>query len=163
MVAPINTIKHYVQRPSVNVTAGTVNAHVVVDAAVAPANATTAEVIEGAVIRAIFVEWWILSQGGTGTEDQFGMIIEKIQNSAVSATFTNMLNLQAYDNKRNILYYTQGIISGNDTGSVNIFRQWVKIPKGKQRFAAGDRLVITTATVGQALALCGFVTYKEYR
>jgi len=42
-------------------------------------------------------------------------------------------------------------------------RGWYKIPKTKQRFGLGDRLVLQIASQGtDALDFCGFATYKEY-
>ncbi len=49
------------------------------------------------------------------------------------------------------------------TNSVPLFRGWVKIPKGKQRFGLGDEFIVAFESVGEAAQLCGFSTYKEYK
>ncbi len=162
MLAPINTKKHYVQLANTGVTSGGVQNNLVIDAVVAPATANTRDVQEGAVIKAVYVEMWI---GGdaSSTESQFILIIEKKRDGEVDPTNANLANLMAYSNKKNVLYTTQGIVPAMLDGgmTVPVIRQWILIPKGKQRFGLDDQLMISTAGVG-VLRLCGFVTYKEY-
>ncbi len=166
MLAPINSIKHYVHRANTSIASGSVSAHVVVDSTTAPGNATSADVTEGSIVKAVHLEYWLNSDGATGTTVQFVLIVEKVPANQSSATAVNLLNLGAYENKKNILYTTQGNLGASVDGqsSVPILRAWVLIPKGKQRFGLSDRLVVSMEPVGSVgAAFCGLATYKEYR
>ncbi len=164
MVAPINSVKHYVQFSNATLASGAASGRQIANAVVAPATGTTAEVEEGSIIKAVFLEFWIVSDEGTGTESQFTMILEKRPSNAPALTFTNSSNLGAYPNKKNILYVTQGILGASIDGqsSVPVVRQYFLIPKGKQRMGLGDDIVVTFAAVG-GISICGFSTYKEYK
>lgn len=129
----------------------------------APATSNANDVAEGSVIRAVHMEMWILGGGATTVDTQFIAQIEKVSSGASPATFANMLNLGAYANKKNILWTSQGVVGASDTNSIPIIRDWLLIPKGKQRFGAGDRLVMTVATVETTLQHCGLFVYKEYK
>lgn len=165
MLAPINSIKHFIARTNTSLAAGAAVTLDIADAVAAPASATTVQVLEGAVIKAVWVEMWLLVNGTTGTASQMVQTLEKIPSNGINPTFTNMLNLQAYQNKKNILHTFQGVqgsfIDGNP--AIAPLRAWMPIPKGKQRMGLGDRLVLTIATVGQAIQTCGMFIYKEYR
>lgn len=162
MLAPINSIKHFVARTQLGVPSGTSATIPVVSAVDAPANASTDEVLQGAVIKAVFVEIWIISRS---VLTQATMTLEKLPGTSGNPTFTNMLNLGAYENKKNILQTFQGIIPDETSGANPIapIRGWFAIPKGKQRFGLGDRLVFNIATVSAILETCGMFIYKEYR
>ncbi len=164
MVAPINSIKHYVQFTNATLAGGAATGRQIANAVVAPATGTSSEVNEGSIIKAVFIEIWMLSDAVTGDESTFTFILEKRPSNAPALTFTNSQNLNAYPNKKNILYVTQGIIGAaiDGQGSVPIVRQFFLIPKGKQRMGVGDDIVITMAAVGD-MSLCGFSTYKEYK
>ncbi len=163
MVAPINTIKHYVHRSNVGISTGTISNIIIVDAAVAPGNSTPQEVTEGSIIKAVYLEFWLSSNGASGTETQFTLTVEKKRSLEAAMTNAQANNLGAYPNKKNILYTTQGIVNSNTgSGAVPVLRQYVLIPKGKQRFGLDDQLLVNIAAVG-ALQLCGISTFKEYK
>ncbi len=164
MVAPINSIKHYVGLPLATITAGNVQNNELVDAQVAPASAAAEDVHEGSLVKAVFIEMWIVNDGASGLETQFTVALEKKPSDGPDMTFTNSQNLGAYPNKKNILYVTQGVLAPflNGQSSVPIIRNWVLIPKGKQRFGLGDQLVLNMSAVGQDIRRCGISTYKEY-
>ncbi len=162
MVAPIHSVKHYVQTENSTVESGARLNVVLVDGAIAPAVSTTAEVHEGSLIKAIFIEQWVKSNASAGTDTKFQFALEKVPTGAGGLTFAEMNNLQAYDNKKNILFFSQGVVGDLTTQSIPVTRQWFKIPKGKQRFGLGDRLIMSiSATIAQ-INTCGFSTYKEY-
>ncbi len=163
MAAPINSIKHYVHLTNASLASAAILNHVIVDSVVAPATASAASVTEGAVVKAIFIELWLLSEGAAGSTTQFNVALEKLPTGNPLMTAAQILNMGAYPNKKNVLYYSEGVLSGEDTGSVPILRQWFKIPKGKQRMGLDDRIVLNFSPVGQATRRCGFETYKEYR
>ncbi len=73
--------------------------------------------------------------------------------------------LHDYDNKKNILFTAQGLLTPNDGGQVPVLRGWYKIPKGKQRFGLKDKLSVAVRN-NNATAIdinfCGLAIYKEY-
>ncbi len=163
MVAPINANKHYVHIANANIASGAIENIPVVDAVVAPASAASINVEEGSIVKAVYIELWIYGLGASGTDTQFFMAVEKVPSNGVAMTVAQSLNLGAYENKKNILFTSQGVIGGIDTNSVSIIRNWVLIPKGKQRMGLGDRIEISVAPLGAPMQRCGFSTYKEYR
>ncbi len=163
MLAPIVSRKHYVHRTNVSLASGALTANLVADAVVAPATTNAFDVIEGSVIKAVHIEMWYRSGGVAGSTTQFILIVEKLPTGNPIMTAAQSLNLGAYPNKKNILYTTQGVIGGTDSNSVAVLRDWVLIPKGKQRMGLGDRIVVNVSTVGQAMNNCGLFTYKEFQ
>ncbi len=163
MQAPINSIKHYVHETNIGIATGTIKNIEEILAVVAPANALPFQVIEGSVIKAIYLEFWLSSNGASGTETQFNLTVEKKREAEADMTFGQSAALGAYPNKKNILYTSQGIVNSNAvSGTVPIIRQYILIPKGKQRFGLGDQLMVNISAIG-ALQFCGISTYKEYR
>jgi len=161
MLAPINTVKHYVQHSSALLASSAIISLVEVTAAAAPATATSATVREGAVVKAVYIEQWLLGDGAA-TVSQFTLTVEKKRIAEPDMTFSQSQNLGAYPNKKNILYTTQGILGSIDGApTVPVIRQYIAIPKGKQRFGAGDELVVNIAAI-VALRRCGMATFKEY-
>jgi len=164
MLAPIVSRKHYVARTNTVVATGVASTMVLADAVIAPASAQTFEVVEGSVIKAIWIELWVCGNDASGTTSQFILAFEKLPNDLNPMTNAESLNLQAYKNKKNIFYVTQGVLPPFLDGgaSVPVLRQWFKIPKGKQRMGLTDRLTVTISSGGGSLRVCGLSTYKEY-
>ncbi len=164
MLAPINTVKHYVGQPKFNVALGTSTTLEIADVVAAPVSTTREKVSEGALIKSVHYEYWIVGNGATGVSTQFVMTIEKSPSGVADPTFADMLNLGGYDNKKNILYTTQGIVNSSQDGApvIPIIRDWLLIPKGKQRMGQKDRIIVTFASVETSLNICGISTYKEY-
>ncbi len=160
---PINSIKHYVQASTATVVSGAIGVVDVVDGAVAPAAATTSEVREGAVVKAIYLEMWMVGHGETGASTQFNYALIKLPSGLSDPTFANIQNLMAYPNKKNVFFHSQGVIGDKTTQAIPVVRQWFKIPKGKQRIGVGDKIVFAVTATGQSIQRCGFATYKEYR
>ncbi len=163
MLAPIVSIKHMVQRPNTGIVANTIANIVIAEAQNAPAAAATPDVLQGSVIKAVFVEMWLLPQGNIGSNTQFVLVVEKRSGNSPVMTGTNILNLQAYDNKKNILFTSQGVIGDSSTNAVPIIRNWIKIPRGKQRMGQGDTLMMNIISVAEISKTCGLFIYKEYR
>ncbi len=162
MLAPINSVKHYVQIENAPIAAAAIRSIAIVDATAAPATATTKDVKEGSLVKAIFFELWVHSEATSGNVAKFQLAIEKVPTGAAGLTFTEMNNLQAYDNKKNILFFSQGVLGDLTTQAMPVVRQWFAIPKGKQRMGLGDRILINITATTSALDSCGFTTYKEY-
>ena len=160
MRARVNTVKHIVQLPLVTVGVGLFNQAVLVDAITkGGARTSTRDVEEGAIISACFVEFWIVNEGNA--PGQFVCALLKLPAGVDPPDATDMLNLQAYPNKKNILFTSQGVLQSGAVQAVPIIRNWYKIPKGKQRFGLGDRLVFMTQAVGEDIDRCGVSVYKE--
>ncbi len=161
MLAPINTIKHYVQLENLVVTAGTARVDSLVDAV--NIISTPDDVIEGSIVKAVYIEVWIKSNISTGNDAKFQLVIEKLVANSTPITFTQMNNLASYGNKKNILFVSQGVLGDQTTNSVAVVRNWFLIPKGKQRFGLGDNFSIAVSATTGDLNRCGFATYKEYK
>ncbi len=160
----IHTIKHIVQKTNTSITNGAITNLIIADGAVAPATATTSEIIEGSKVATVWVEIWLLGGGSSGIDTQFILAIEKVPASMVGGmSFGSITNLMAYANKNNILHVSQGVIGDNGTQSIPIYRGWLKIPKGKQRFIANDRLIANLTTIGADMQSCSVFVYKEQR
>ncbi len=163
MVAPINSIKHYVQFSNAATPDGAIRGIIVVDAVVASAVNLSSEVLEGSIVKAVFVEWWLKGNSANGGTTQFTLTLEKVPAGATSISTGELANLMTYPNKKNILYTSQGVLGDLETQAVPFIRGWFKVPKGKQRFGLGDRLILSLLPVGSTLNNCGFSTYKEYK
>ncbi len=161
MKAPIHSEKHYVQitRSSV-LTVARNNENLITAVQIKDKDAVD-EVIEGAIVKAVYIELWVLNQGNDGSDV---VILSKQPLNFAGPSFANMNALGIYNNKKNILFVHQGL-SANDSvaNPINIMRAWYKIPKSKQRFGLGDSLVLTIANNAlNSLDYCGFAIYKEY-
>ncbi len=164
MMSPINSRKHYVPQSLATVASGTITGRSAINTVVAPAVANADEVREGAVVKAVFVEIWILGGEASGTNTSFILAIEKRPSGAPAMTFANSQGLGSYNNKKNILYTTQGVVGSDQggQGAIPVIRQWFKIPKGKQRMGLGDRVVVNISALANSLVICGQFLYKEY-
>ncbi len=132
----------------------------VTSVAVADKNTPT-EIEEGAIVKAVFVELWVI---GSTSNQFFTIIVVKDPSGLGGISFAGMTDLNSHTNKKNILYTTQGLASNDGIAQpIAILRQWIKIPKSKQRFGLGDKLRLVIASRGDAnIVYCGFATFKEY-
>ncbi len=165
MLAPINSVKHIVPRAVTTVVTAAIVNDVIVDSVVASAVNLANEVLEGSIIKAVSVEIWAAGTAAPGSSTAFNMTVEKIPANAPKMTNAQSLNLMTYPNKKNILYTTQGLLSSQSGSNfVPLFKQWIAIPKGKQRFGLGDQLVLNFSNIAtNDYLLCGIYIYKEYR
>ncbi len=69
--------------------------------------------------------------------------------------------LNAYDNKKNIIYTQIGLISDNLTYPMNVIKGWFKIPKGKQRMGLNDRWNLNIFAQSNGITGCGMFIFKE--
>ncbi len=119
------------------------------------------EIVEGSGVKAVFVELWLLDDGNDGS---FAVGLFKAPSGVANPTFAQTQALNNWENKKNILYFTQGLSPNDGIGNpVPIIRQWFKVPKGKQRFGLGDKLNLFVSNMGlNDLNFCGHAIYKEY-
>ncbi len=157
----VHSTKHYVQMTLSTAMTVTRNTETLVKAVGSTLANLATEVEEGAIVKAVYIELWVI---GSVTNQFFTIILDKVTGGAANATFTEMTDLFSYDNKKNVLYTTQGLASNDGiAGPIAVIRQWFKIPKGKQRFGLGDNLTLSIASRGSDdIIYCGFATYKEY-
>ncbi len=124
------------------------------------ANAST-ETIEGNSIKAVWVELWVVADA----VDQFHTVIfAKLPGGVGNITNADMVALDSYDNKKNVLFTEQGLSPQESTqGPLKVYQGWLPIPKGKQRFGLGDAFQIAVASRGSgSINFCGLFVFKEY-
>ncbi len=164
MKAPIHSEKHISQFTGGAATVGAAaatNFELVKGVAVANKNLVK-EVTEGSIVKAIFIELWVSAQNSTAVGN-FIVTLEKTNADGPGASYGQMIILNDYPNKKNILYTTEGLSSPEFTAApIPVLRSWMKIPKGKQRFGLGDILVLTVASQTVGVNVCGFAVFKEY-
>ncbi len=156
----INSTKHIVQNSLATIT-GAAKLDLTIASAINVTGVNLVnEVREGSVLKAVFVEEWLrTSDTAPGS---FVACLYKTSGGAANFGTANMAALGLADNKKNILYMTQGLVNDQDADATPIMRGWFKIPKSKQRFGLGDELVLTVFAQTLDLQICGFQTYKEY-
>ncbi len=162
MVRPtVNSEKHIVQNVVFPVdTLTTVNL-VLANAKSDPDGTVSTDVRVGATIKAVYCEYWLLSGGNTAGAIE--MHLEKPTSGTNGPIFANSQSLHVYTNKKNIFYQTQGIVGDTNTNPIPFVRQWIKIPKGKQRMGLGDLIIFSFANFTTAsVDVCGLTIYKEY-
>ncbi len=158
--AMIHSEKRIVQITLGNITGGAVGGLELVIAKQDPTASAPQDVEIGTTVKAIYLELWLL---GTGQQpNTSSVIVEKIQNSAGTAAVADMQNLNGYANKRNILEMHQGLIGDANTNPTPFYRNWIKIPKGKQRFALGDSLSFIIHAITEDIQFCGVAIFKAY-
>ncbi len=153
----INTEKHYLQVSLGTVASGAITAITLAQAVAAPT--TLAQVREGAVISAIYIEMWIT--GDDAVQGTSIVTLEKLPGSATAMTTTESAALGAYDNKKNVFFTQMGLTPPNTQYPMASVKGWFKIPKGKQRFGLEDSLVLNIHGQSDGVTFCGFATYKE--
>ncbi len=163
MLAPIVAIKHYVQEDNTQIASGAIRPMELIQGVAQTGVVNVQDVVEGALVKAIFIEYWVKSFAGAGTDVKFQVCLEKVPAGATSVTFAQMNTMMAYPNKKNVFFFGQGVLGDNSTQAVPVIRQWFKLPKGKQRFGLDDVLMLTLSATSAALQNCGFATYKEYK
>ncbi len=151
-------IKHYVNHPVATATSGALGGFAIAATIAEGATRTaSSDVEEGAKIEAVFCEFWL---SGVTLDKTAIWILLKLPSGAPAPTVTEMNNLSTYANKKNILKSGQGLAPTNGN-VVPVLREWVKIPKGKQRFGLSDALSFYWTGTGTSVNVCGLNTYKE--
>ncbi len=159
----IKSKKHIVQIAQATVGQAAAVSTKLVEAAEATGT-TPITVEEGAIVKACYVEFWV-SQDSASVVGSYTVALAKNPSGLTGPTATNMAALHDWDNKKNILFTAQGLLTPNDGGQVPVLRGWYKIPKGKQRFGLGDdlRLTIRNNNVTAIdINFCGIAIFKEY-
>ncbi len=155
----INTVKHIVQDSLFTVAGGGITPRLQCQAVNVTAANNPNEVREGAIISAVYLEYWV-----TSDDTNMSTVVVTLEKKNVNQTAMTVgasAALHSYDNKKNILAIHQGLFNANPGVAQSVFREWIKIPKSKQRFGLGDQLVINFFAQTIGLNACGFTLYKE--
>jgi len=156
----ISSRKLIKQIPVDTVTGGTIKNIVLANAKQDADHTVSNEVNVGSLVKAIYVEIWItadMAQPGSIT-----VTLEKLPGVAPLMTFIQQSTLHTYPNKNNVLYITQGLIGDSNANPIPFLRKWFAIPKGKQRMAINERLVLNINANFQDAVHCGTVILKSY-
>ncbi len=157
MRAPIQTNKHYVQKSLATVLAGAALTIQIAKGVEAPSGPD--EVRVGSLVKAVYVEMWVRA-GDTSPGSSLLSVYKSNQGSTMN--FAEQVSLHTYNGKNQIFYHTQGLTNDQDADAIPFIRQWIKIPRGKQRMALSDSLNLNVAAQALDNIICGFMTYKEY-
>ncbi len=161
MKSPINSTKHIVQLTLATVGVGTVVSTPIIDAkALSLVGAGAEEVRAGAVVKAVYVELWL--RGQDTSAGSFVCIIQKCSADSNGATAGEMANLMDYNEKNQILFTSQGLVNNSTSDAIPVYRGWIKLPKGKQRFGLGETFRVTVLAQTLDVNMCGAFIYKEY-
>jgi len=163
MLAPLVTIKHYVNIEEATIVGNTARTIELVQAVSQNVVANFADVVEGSLVKTVFLELWLKSNATVELDTKFQLVVEKVPAGATPITFTQMNNLMTYPNKKNVLFVSQGVMGDKRTQSIPVVRQWFMIPKGKQRFGLDDRFIATISATDFGIQSCGIAIFKEWK
>ncbi len=161
MVRPmVHSTKHYVQHSLSTVVAGAVDNHIVVEAVSVAAKTAVFEVEEGNSVKAVYLDHWIRTGDTAG--GSYIVCLYKSPGTGNAFTAAQLAAMGTAENKKNVLFFAQALANDQDADAIAVMRGWYKIPKSKQRFGDGDRLILATFAQALDMQICGFETYKEY-
>ncbi len=158
----VNTKKHIVQT-SQSTVAQAAKVTTVLVVGIEGAASTPTQVKEGAIVSACYVELWV-SQDSASVVGSYTVVLEKVPGVGGTISAGDMAALHDYDNKKNILFTGQGLLTPSDGGQVPVLRGWYKIPRSKQRFGLGDTLSVSIRNNNLTaidINFCGVSIYKE--
>ncbi len=157
----VHSRKHYVQTSLSTILGSAKSDVILVQAIEQGASASVSSVTEGAIVKAVYIEEWL--RAGDTVGGSFIGCLYKNPGGSVPFTTTELAAMGDAENKKNVFYFTQALVNDQDADAVPLAKNWFKIPKSKQRFGMGDRLIWTIFAQGAIdLHRCGFSTYKEY-
>ncbi len=157
----IQSTKHISQSTGFTVAATAITAIQPIIAVVpADVNLTT-ECEEGSIIKALYCEYWLTSDDAAS--GFFVFSVEKLNTTQTSMLYAESVSLGVYANKKNIFYTSQGLTAPITGTPTPVVRQWIKIPKGKQRFGLGDKININISGIANGVQVCGMTILKSYK
>ncbi len=154
----VHTEKHIKQQSLLAVAGGAIT-NIGIATAVAVPTSAVLEVREGCTISAVYVEIWIT--GDDAVQGTAIVSLEKVPAGATNMTAAQSAALNAYPNKRNVFHVQMGLTPPNTQYPMASIKGWFKIPKGKQRMALGDELVLNIHGQSDGVSACGVFIYKE--
>ena len=159
MKAPIQSVKHIVQSLPASVT-GLAIANITLLQAEKDYTGQENRVPVGAIVKAVYIELWILSEGNNSGSVQVSF--EKRDGNASALSFVSSQDLDLYANKKNIFYVTQGLTAEGNANPIPFMRGWFKIPRGKQRMGLNDRIMVNISALSTTQQFCGIYIFKHY-
>ena len=161
---PIHSRKHISPIGATPIALGAITNFAVATAQDAPVNTAAAQVEIGSVVKAVYIEMWVRGDDEAAAPMNAAISFEKLEGSSVNMTFAQSTTPNVYVNKSNLFYMTQGLVSaGTANSAIPFMRGWFKVPKGFQRMAIGDRLVLNISALNGDLEVCGLFLFKEYQ
>ncbi len=155
----VHTEKHVTQHSLFSVGSGALTTLTIASALQDHDPAVANNVREGCTISAVYCEIWLSSDdAASGTAI---CTLERRPGGVNAMIAAESAALNSYDNKKNVLYTFQGLLPSNVQFPMPSIKGWIKIPKGKQRFGIGDKLVFNIHGQSNGVAGCGFFIYKE--
>ncbi len=162
MVRPmVHSEKHIVQFSLANVVGGALSTLILSNVVPVADKNIPSEIEEGSTIKAIYIEMWVT--GDDSVQGSGIFTVEKLISGPTAMTAAESASLNTYSNKKNILKMHMGLTNPNTGVATPIFREWIAIPKGKQRQGLDDFLVLNMHGQSDGITLCGFALYKEYK
>ncbi len=157
----INSAKHIVQQSIDTTAAGVVEViEVLTTVGVNEASAAN-EVRDGAVVKAIYIEMW-LRGNDAAVGSSYIYVFEKSSGTEDDLAAGSIAALDDYSNKKNVFFISQGLINAVEGVATPVLRQWIKIPRSKQRMGRGDKLKLSIMSQSGSTLRCGLQIYKEY-
>ncbi len=161
MVRPmVHSQKHLRQHSLFTLTAGAATVLTIINAVNVVDKNSSSEVEEGSTVKAVYFEMW-MSTNDTASGSVIATV-EKLPAGADDPNTTTLALLNDYPNKKNILHTFQGLNNPKAGVVIPMLKQWIKIPKGKQRFGLGDKLILSIFSQTGTYQACGLEIYKEY-
>ncbi len=159
----IQSTKHYFQITQTAVAAAAAKTELIVNAVdIEDKTANAALVTTGEIVKAVYVEWWILGTEASNAHSSFQFAIHKLPGGEGVPSFAEMNAMSFWENKKNVLFFSQGLVGGDLTNPIPVHRGWIKIPKGKQRMGLNDRIGVTMTGLAGSIIYCGMAVYKSY-
>jgi len=159
MRTPIQSVKHIQTFVGVEVVAANTN-QLTLLTSVQDYTGNANQVPVGAVVKAVYIELWCAASGNT--QGNLNLNFEKLSGTSSTMNHADALALNDYANKNNVLYITQGLTPDTNANPVPFMRGWFKVPKGMQRMALGNKLVVNMSALVENFNLCGLVIFKHY-
>jgi len=156
----IQSQKRIVQVTLSNVIAGSTASVTIANAVQGAQTTAPNDVPVGSIIKAVYCEMWLLGDGqqpNTSTA-----MIVKVPADSGGPDASDFTNLNGWANKNNILKMHQGLVGDANANPIPFFREWIPIPKGKQRMAIGDQIQYNVKAITEGLQFCGHFIFKVY-
>ncbi len=163
MRPPIHSKKHYVQLSQSQVSQSAVLVTTVLLSAETPSSTPTT-IEEGAIVKAVYAEVWA-SNASSSLIGSFTAGMYKSPGDGNAITAGEAAALHDWANKKNLLYTTQALVAPTDGGLLLLYKGWIKIPKGKQRFGLNDKMqwfLRNNNATAVDIETCGIFIFKEY-
>ncbi len=154
----VHTEKHIAQKSLFSLASGAITNIVITTA---EEDATVAAKIRvGSKISALYVEMWLTSDDvNQGTAI---VTLEKVEGAQTALMAVGeAAALESYKNKKNIFHTQMGLLGPNSQYPMAVIKGWFKIPKSKQRFGLGDRMILNIFGQSNGVQGCGVFIYKE--